>query len=404
VRIELAVPQEMVTVHLAQFDVDDPSSNPDPANKADAAAAQAALDDESKWLDNRSNFFSGGTLPLGSLLTDAKGVALLSLEALPSQPGDNLRVVASLDGPILSGSIVPGGYSFQRVKAKQNDGEQAGVYFTANGNAVPTAKARTVTSGLLTVWRHLTIERDHMDAPPAGEVFEAAEPAKDVNPGGPVSDVDLSHLITHYRKAYITVVDAGALNTFTSISWVHNWPSIQAYRDQMVILDACRDVESEPEFWAALILSAYEPMTTHDHDPPTAPPAGGVGDEYWWVGMSAWNVSTIFTEVIRDVATTGSVREWRWRVEFGEWRSSEVYPVRCDQDELTKRVAYHESVHQFGILHPGVGEPKEGPGEEGVMNYTTLFAGNAADIVLTPRQLAIIRSAVQPSIDQLPPP
>lgn len=351
VNVKITQPVAGVTVKLYLYDVDDPSSS------------QAPVDAELKVADNR-----GVSLSLGFILsakTDFGGIARFGPIRLDgTKPGDNFRVVATVDPRMdLSTGVV----------AKKDDGQSAGVYFVATGDAVSDGQAATVRSDLLTIWRKLHIERDHMGAPSAGEVFPVDElfnTIGEVNPNGPIADLPLDDAITGFRPAYIEVVDDLAQwNADTVYPFIHNLlPEAGASLD---FADAIRNVPSQAAFWTVQVIGAYEGPAGEDND------VNGEGLNFGitpTAGINAGlNLSTgrpifVFTEVIRDVKA-----------------DTTNFAGLVAEGELLKRVTYHEIVHQFGLIHtipPGIGD-------EGPLNPANETA--AAALPLTPNQLDHIR-------------
>lgn len=142
-----------ISIYFTSFDVDDPSSSEAPvdAEGVDEYCGGAPTD-----IDNRGapwgGHLEGGTEPLctgnskASATTDANGTAS-RLFTVSKQPGDNYRVVAN---PL--NNFGAGYHAVQAV----NDGtiSTAGWY----PQSIPTQ----YTTDMLTVWRHLWVERDTM--------------------------------------------------------------------------------------------------------------------------------------------------------------------------------------------------------------------------------------------------
>jgi hypothetical protein len=356
VDVEVKLTQALpgVTVKLNLYDVDDPSS-----------AAPPVDDDTGNSPDNRVISLEVGTVKTQQ--TDARGIARFGPIWLGDiMPGDNFRVVATVDPAV---NLATG------VAAKQNDGVSAGVYFAGTGAAVPGTNASTVKSGLLTVWRKLHIERDHMGAPSAGEYFAPEDLAGngDVNPNGPIADMPLADAVTGFRPAYIEVVDdLATYNTDAVFPFTHNlYANLGWVQDYA---NAIRNVANESEFWTIQVIGAYEGPTIRDNDPNGA--GGGVIGP--WLGVSLVEVPTsfgrpvfVFTEVIRDVKA-----------------DVDHFPGLVAEGDLLKRVTYHEIVHPFGLEHG------TSPGDEGPLSLNNNYS--AAALALTEKQLAHIRGYGKP--------
>jgi hypothetical protein len=343
VEVTLTHAKKFENVQVRFYDVDDPSSN-DPK-----------LDDETKPTDNRGpNQWEDTTV-----LTDDDGKARFQIH-LPSQPGDNYRAVASLDD-----------FPRDKVYAKQDDGTRAGVYFKANDQAVPDGTARTVKSEMLTAWRHLHVERDHMKEPVAGDgpFFGAGVNPNgdgvgddDVDPDGPIPDPSIALMVTNYRPAYIEVAnDLVHLNTRTWSWFVHNLDDDDAEGQS----NASRDVPSQDTFWVVQIVGAYEGPESADFDPNT---------EDFEAGFSPIGAGClIYMEVIRDLAAN-------------------VPGDHADQPTLEKRIVFHESLHKFDLTHtipPGVGD-------EGPLDPALNVVGTDAENQITVAQLAVVRGVTNP--------
>ena len=139
-------PASGVWVHFEGFDVDDPFDQLHGPNSQDPMPNVHLIDGDTVGGDNRP--VSGSDLVVGNktALTDEYGQARLTL-TVTMQPGNNYRVAASL--------LVDA-----REQVHQADADAL--------NAVPNFsgyKCPVVWSEMLTVWRHLWIERDTMEAP-----------------------------------------------------------------------------------------------------------------------------------------------------------------------------------------------------------------------------------------------
>jgi hypothetical protein len=382
-----------IDVFFYIYDVDDPSSN---------SPTDTTLDDESKSTDNR------GAALLGkfSVKTNEQGVAIAT-RTLSQQPGDNFRVVATTD---------PGFDLEAGVVVRQKDAT-AGVYFSgAGGAAVPASDAMVVTSELATVWRHLYIERDHMKAPPPGEVFDGTEPRKDVAPGGPVADPGIALATEQMRSAYIEVVEANTgLNPRTESNWVHNLgggeltdvDSILALVGQVkidlaAIPESSRDIRGSEGFWSIQIVAAYEGSVLEDMDPMAGAPGNLPDYDSWTMGVGATPPAGasdasvfVFTETVRDAFTGRKLIDYKWSAVDSAWkiRKSEDIGL-ASEDQMLQRVVYHEILHPFGMLH----EMNNPLTNEGIHDISAMYSGTNADIMLTDWQKNKLRSATKPSL------
>lgn len=132
-----------VPIYMQVLDVDDPSAN------------TAPVDDESNNRDNRGSSLSNPSTPypIQVINSDVNGHVQFLFQ-VSMQPGDNFRIVASID-PIASGQYT----------GIQNDGTLAGVRNNSKGGArVPTGygASNVMVSDMLTVWRRLNVEMDAM--------------------------------------------------------------------------------------------------------------------------------------------------------------------------------------------------------------------------------------------------
>ncbi len=395
IRVQLTQPIGGVTVRGMMRDVDDPSSN------------NPLLDDETQTEDNRGNRAGLRDEHEWTAVTDNTGVATITL-TVTHQPGDNYRAFATVD-PTLNLE--------NEVFAKQNDGANAGLYFTADNKAVPNGPAATVESELLTVWRHLYLERDHMGAPPVGEVFDQVEPRKDVDPGGPVRDVGIDLISQQYRPAYIEVMDIGALNVKKTVPWVHMYgydDLKRALKEPRDAAGAARDVPATDDFWTVQVVSMYEWWERWDLDPPANAPYKFNTTEAWVLGeeMSMPSVlfgngtpndpdvplaaapatAVVYTEVARDAVSLGSVGVYSWDGATGTWPYTTECPINpaFSLAEVLQRVAYHEVTHAFSIDH------KMPEGKKSI--HVTAEMLNGVNIGLTADQLKIIRGVLRPGI------
>ncbi|HLL88772.1 MAG TPA: hypothetical protein VK324_05680 [Tepidisphaeraceae bacterium] len=135
------VPPKPVKVYFQSYDVDDPSADAeiDPNGTA-------GLDNIGTTPGQRGNFPSEGTNYRAPAFTDDAGRAIQIFQTT-MQPGDNFRVAAALAGPELD-------------KITDNT-------VPPSGAQMPAGTYAGRLSDMLTVWRRLWIERDHMEAPPA---------------------------------------------------------------------------------------------------------------------------------------------------------------------------------------------------------------------------------------------
>ncbi len=289
-------------VALRLVDVDDPSDY------------AAPIDDESTDTDNRSAVSANGGIVA---MSDAQGVVTWKV-SVSHRPGDNYRAVASVESMDLS----------SWVAGKASDGKLAQVYRTGPlGNylgVVPQRDAKTVESSLLTVWRHLHVERDHMSAPQATEVFggvgsKGVVNEDDENPGGPIPDPSITVMQEKYRSAYVEVADdIDDDNARKTIEFEHNLSTVEANRRATGI----RDVECGEAFWVNQIVGMYEgPIGLDGDDPDT---------EGRLFGVASQSVS-IFTEAIRDM--------------------SDFDTKAVSRGTLIIRTVLHESLHTWGMWH-----------------------------------------------------
>jgi hypothetical protein len=383
-----------VTVYLRMYDVDDPSSN---------SATDKTLDDETLPADNRG---TTGDLKSFTLKTDDNGVAVGTVK-LSRQPGDNFRVVATLDKDL---NLETG------VVVKQKDAT-AGVY-TAGGDAVAAKSAITVTSEPITVWRHLWIEQDHMAAPPEGELFDDTEPRKDVKPDGAVADPKLDLAINYFRKAYVEVAAVTTLNARKESKWIHNiggseYPAkLNDFVDQtkkyfpqvQEVMASSRDVHGTANFWTIQVVGAYEAGVFEDQDPHSGAPTDPLLADYpdtWVLGFSRYAGDTpkdsgalIYMETIRDAVDAGALQTFKWNAQTRKWETqvAKTIAVRvATVDKLSQRVAYHELLHSFNLIHT------DAKANTGVFDYTLLVSGSEDSISLSDYQISKVRAAVQPS-------
>ena len=207
-----------------------------------------------------------------------------------------------------------------------------------------------------------------MGIPPDSETFDGAGGEDDdVNPGN-VPAPNTSLLLTNYRSAQLRVINVpAALDVTDDAPFFRNLPDVVAFDRG----NAVRDVASTQDFWAIQLFGAYDPPEALDADGDDVDfrlgRAIGAGDEPPRQGPGI-----VYMETVRDVAAT---------VEG------------LTEGELQRRVAFHESVHRFGLLH-------ERPnGDDGPLNVDhNLAVGEDAPFlqVLTTAQLRHIQSVDRP--------
>lgn len=376
VRVELShVVDEAKSIEGHLFDVDDPSSS------------DVKLDDEKTKSDNR-----GLTIYLGDQLVNVPAgqkVGKLKLK-VSTQPGDNFRFAATVDGNVFLGDTVRPKEQGAAPNITYGDGTNAGIYFgQGRGAAVPNQDAKTVKSELLTVWRRLHVERDHMGPPPAGHVF----PAGDGAVAGALPDPSIALMRTNLYAAYIQVLDdIVAANTTKTTDFVHNLAVEGVPALAGLVSITCRDVNSETDFWVSHIIGAYEGDEGTDFDfagdnaaNPAAPEDALLGFTLAPppAGPYSKGPSFIFTETIRDVSSTYNL----------VYPTDPAAPTRSD---LEQRIVLHEVLHRFGLHHETPPNPQN-PGDVGVMSAeVNMNAAKLADHKLTPGQLASVRKTQRP--------
>lgn len=296
-----------ITVSLGKFDVDDPSW------------AVAPVDNESRPTDNR-----GQNVPLlrDTAPTNSAGIALFENIYTSLRPGDNFRLV---------GSIRLGFHVEEDVAVKQAE-PTAGVYFS-NWQPIPSADDTVVKSPLLTVYRQIHVELDHMEGPPAGEFFAGPGEHEDINPGGPIPDLLLDLTAMVCRDVFIDVVnDLGSQNTRPTVPWRHNATLLDE-----AFLFANRDVRGSADYWVAHAVAAYESDVTSSFDPNV------LGTAH--MGSQKENGDfVVYTEVVRDYLAAqgmGEADQVSWGIQMA---------------------TVHELTHAWGLIH-------QSPlGDEGPLN------------------------------------
>ncbi len=405
-------PTQNKTVNMYQFDVDDPSTD------------NFLTDPEFLAQDNKGTAIDqGATGVVGSftLIVQAGKTTADVLRRVSPHAGDNYRFVGTIDTITLGTDVrikervelVPFPYSpiwppfpaSLLINADfyldYRDGDRAGVYHNGGtGAAVADKDDKTVKSQLLTVWRRLHVERDIMGAPPSGEPFVPApgfvrpgsgeegnqEGDDDLAPDGPNGTVPkpgIALMQQNWRDAYIELVDdLEPYNTNVTHDFIHNvtggiqgqnWTNIYAKQD--IPQQGQGNAQIDPAFWSFMLLGAYEEETNADGD--------GAGDSYT-MGLThiRRTVCLVFTETIRD----------NWATFLSQFWAGKPNPLT--QDELTQRIAFHESIHIFGFSH-NLGHPFNA---EGPLNANANTHGAPADNKLTPGQLGVIRSRTAPAV------
>jgi hypothetical protein len=240
---------------------------------------------------------------------------------------------------------------------------------------IPTAQGginvpSTVHSTVLTVWRTLWVESDHMVAPGENDGPFTGDPNcngcdddRNSLPANPTIDI-LRDLLSPIFVAVIAV--PAELDTQDNAPFKH-------YQVDYTVPTGLRNVQSSQYYWAVHMLGAYEYRDEHDNDPDTETP--------WYAGWSPKAVSRddptnfVFYETARDV-----------------WAEPEIgggvmVPVATGLD----RISAHEALHVFFGWH---GTDPGGAADEGIMDGVTLMT--AGQISLTNRQIKIIQSKAWP--------
>lgn len=248
------------------------------------------------------------------------------------QPGDNFRVLAS---PVVDRT---GNYTVQQIASMSPP--------PLGGS--PDAPGDDPVTHTLTVWRRLHIERDSMTAPPATEVFDGTE---DVDPGDIPPPTITESMRSQLQTAYVEVVDlVGEYNPRPELVFIRNL-DLSSYQI------TTRDQPCQADYWVAHWVGAYEGLIGQNGD--TEPTR-------WVTGKAALGSCFIFRETIRDLRDTmgDSLREF---------------------DVLWGRVAFHETVHCWGL--PDAGAGMDGiigvlPNGGGVMDYDNVYKGEDGDLFL----------------------
>jgi hypothetical protein len=121
-------------IYFTSYDVDDPSANDPP------------VDYEAAGLDNRGSPFTGTFLTGPIVNSGTDGVAVATFK-VSMKPGDNYRIVGSL-------------FTDYGVNHSSRQNCTNGVVVDAGDIEIPKKYA----TDMLTVWRHLWVERDTMSA------------------------------------------------------------------------------------------------------------------------------------------------------------------------------------------------------------------------------------------------
>lgn len=228
----------------------------------------------------------------------------------------------------------------------------------------------------LTLWRKFHIELDSMATPASGEVFSAGgEPGgpeldtRDVAPAGPLPNPSLALAQSHFRRAFIEVVDDLApwdpANDF--VPWRHNLNTDEQFRP--LIAPPFRNVTGDGAFWAIPLIGVYEFGDAEDYD----------GEDRWTSGYTfRGEGSFVALETIRDLAAT--------------------YPKAVARTTIEERTVAHELAHHFRGFSPHANPvpTPPGPSDEGIMSALTLLKGTDAENQFTDRQLALIRDDNNP--------
>ncbi|MGZ5451283.1 MAG: CARDB domain-containing protein, partial [Thermoanaerobaculia bacterium] len=168
-----------IPVYFRVFDLDDPTdrdiSYVNRAGQARTSSAIALDANGARGDDNRPDGTTtpaSGSLSGASAFTDASGIASVVM-TVSRQPGNNFAVAASLDQA----------YS-NELRLRTTDGT---VIEDSSGSALPTPRA--ARTEMLTTWRTLHVESDHM-ATVRGNVVRGT--VRDVQPGAGQNTTDVT--------------------------------------------------------------------------------------------------------------------------------------------------------------------------------------------------------------------
>lgn len=130
-----------------------------------------------------------------------------------------------------------------------------------------------------------------------------------------------------------------------------------------------KNVPTEPDFWTAYVVGAYEGPAAKDFD--------GQDEEITYGQTLSDQGSAIYLEVIRDTAA---------------YAGDATLPRTVPAAELERRVVLHEMAHNFADSFPHDGSPPD----EGPMHVDNVLTGTSDSNRFVPWQLDLLRDETNP--------
>jgi hypothetical protein len=311
--VQVTPPDEGVPYYHKLFDVDDPTRTGPPVDDPGDPPTYPGGD------DNRAGGPIDGSE--GQRFTGPGGTSTVTFElyAGAAHPGDNWRKVVAIKQ--------------DRINIIQvEEPSSTGALLNVGGHGV-------AQTPMISIWRTLWVELDHMAAPPEGTTFNTDEidcqpPSPTVvgncgpGPGGAQREPGLNVLQLAFRAAYVEPkVVTDEYNVARVTLFNHNLNGVE----QAAMAQLFRDTgDGDRWFWTAYALSAYEGSDLSDNDPDTEDELRGRNepDEPEW--------AAVFLETIRDM------------YQDGEYTFAPTY----SQARLEAQTLAHEIAHQFEVPDP----------------------------------------------------
>ncbi|MFO0871492.1 MAG: hypothetical protein U0935_21425 [Pirellulales bacterium] len=242
------------------------------------------------------------------------------------------------------------------------------LYYQKLGSTSTFPVPGTHRTDVLSVWRTLWFEADHMAAPVASDgPFDGANNCNGCDdPMVAPKDPSMGVLANLLVPAQVIVQLLPA---------TYDWRDDVRFQHNLTtsIGREVRDAVSQSYFWHVHMIGAYEGSDTQDNDPDNEAPLLGWSDSI----NDPFPSNFVFFETIRDII------------------AEPQYPNMVGVGVAEGRVAAHEALHRFLGWHDN-SDPEKSYTIEGIMNPNPEAAMTQAVITLTGRQIREIQNKDRP--------
>jgi len=316
------------------------------------------------WENWPAQAYQSGAIAYFAAKTDATGTASATFSVTP-QPSNDYVVLATTRSSNyleLSQAIAdagPGGPTFYPTNVNGTLSSTINPRFPTWSKLFPMM----AWSNELQVWRTLHVE---VDATANQQRF---------------SSLLLQDMTKAYNDADISVVD-DLQQTYNKHATFPG-PKLMDTVDSLGAAQGAIDVPNRPNFWVMHFVTAF--LSVPDKGQTIGP-----------LGVTGGGMSFIFMQSIRD-AYADIVKS----APPGQQPTGPGNAPLVTLPEYMERIIYHESLHQFGMVHNmdaggNIFQNPFQPGDEGIMFYASLPYSPWSGVQLTTGQLDIIKGSLYP--------